>query len=678
MPEVDRAVELVADNVLAPFRSKRFEVIARLGAGGMGVVYEALDRERGARVALKTIRDPQAGSLLRFKNEFRALHDIRHPNLISLGELHEEDGAWFFTMELIDGTDFLRWVRGGKARGFIDSGTVSPEHRLRFETPISHVTNARTVVGESAEQIASSPTLVALSSDKTSSDESVALPSDGPSAASPEDGSASVIGLPPPTMRADSAGHPRVPFDEARLRDGLRQLARGLHALHQAKRIHRDIKPSNLLVSREGRVVLLDFGLVSHLKSSGSTNVEVVGTAEYMAPEQASARHIGAEADWYSVGVLLFEVMVGRFPFEGSAIQVLSDKQQRDAPRASSFIADLPSDLDRLCADLLARDPAARPAGEELLARLADGLLETSGTKLVTAEPVSEDDPFVGREREREALHEAAMPAFDPELAQPVAVTLEGESGVGKSALLARFLGEVTQRSPEALVLRGRCYERESVTFKAFDGIIDALATHLRSLRAVEAAGLVPRYAALLLEAFPVLGIVPAIAQAPMPRAAVSSPGERRNRLFDAMRELFQRLRAVSPVVLAIDDVQWADRDSLLLLQEIVRQPEGPPLLVVGTARPLAGASEAYPHTSARSGLASLGVKTHLLRIGRLPVDEARALAVRLLAARSSSRPHGSAPLDLDAIVRESGGHPLFIDALVRHACSEGAPSGSG
>ncbi len=667
--------------MLAPFRSKRFEVVARLGAGGMGVVYEAIDHEGGARVALKTIRDPQAGSLLRFKNEFRALHDLRHPNLVSLGELHEEDGAWFFTMELIDGVDFLRWVRSGRARGFVDSGTITPDRKIRLQTPISRVTDSEVVARAIVDRIASSPTVIAPSNDAISAVGSRVVPSD---ASSGDDAVAArgqtLIGPPAETVRADSGGHPRVPFDEARLRSGLRQLAQGLQALHQAKRIHRDIKPSNLIVSREGRVVLLDFGLVSEMRGSGSTNVEVVGTAEYMAPEQASAKHIGGEADWYAVGVLLFEVMVGRFPFEGTAIQVLSEKQRAEAPRASSFVPDLPADLDRLCADLLARDPAARPTAEEILARLAD--VDVASSHAPNAEPTLSDDPFVGREREREALHDAATPALDPELAQPVTVTLEGESGVGKSALLARFLEELSRRVPDAVLLRGRCYERESVTFKAFDGIVDALATHLRALRPVEAAGLVPRYAALLLEAFPVLGVVPALAQAPIPRAAIASPAERRNRLFDAMRELFQRLRAISPVVLAIDDVQWADRDSLLLLQEILRQPDGPPLLVVGTSRPLASAGSAAidPATPSRAGLASLGVKTHLLRIGRLPADEARALAETLLAARSSSRPPTmlslKISLDLDAIVRESGGHPLFIDALVRHACAEGATTG--
>src|SRR5258708_18944049 len=81
----------------------RFEIMRCLGAGGMGVVYEALDRERNVRVALKTLRAMSADTLLLFKSEFREFQNLQHPNLVSVGELFSDEGEWFFTMELIDG-----------------------------------------------------------------------------------------------------------------------------------------------------------------------------------------------------------------------------------------------------------------------------------------------------------------------------------------------------------------------------------------------------------------------------------------------------------------------------------------------------------------------------------------------------------------------------------------------
>ena len=83
----------------APFAgTPRFDVVRRLGAGGMGVVYEVVDRERSTPVALKTLRTFSADALMRFKHEFRALQDLHHENLVSLGELIEHQGRWFFTM----------------------------------------------------------------------------------------------------------------------------------------------------------------------------------------------------------------------------------------------------------------------------------------------------------------------------------------------------------------------------------------------------------------------------------------------------------------------------------------------------------------------------------------------------------------------------------------------------
>ncbi|HQP34221.1 MAG TPA: protein kinase, partial [Polyangiaceae bacterium] len=91
----------------------RYVVVRRIGAGGMGVVYEAHDRERGTRVALKTLRKLDPTALYRFKHEFRSLADVCHPNLVNLYELVSASSGWFFIMELIDGVNFLEWVRVG-------------------------------------------------------------------------------------------------------------------------------------------------------------------------------------------------------------------------------------------------------------------------------------------------------------------------------------------------------------------------------------------------------------------------------------------------------------------------------------------------------------------------------------------------------------------------------------
>ncbi|MFN0245665.1 MAG: protein kinase domain-containing protein, partial [Kofleriaceae bacterium] len=89
----------------------RFEVLDILGRGGMGVVYRAFDRERGIEVALKTMRGIAPDAVLRFKTEFRMLRDVKHPNLVQLGELFESAGTWFFTMDRLHGDNLVDWVR---------------------------------------------------------------------------------------------------------------------------------------------------------------------------------------------------------------------------------------------------------------------------------------------------------------------------------------------------------------------------------------------------------------------------------------------------------------------------------------------------------------------------------------------------------------------------------------
>ncbi|MEM9494061.1 MAG: protein kinase, partial [Myxococcota bacterium] len=97
-------------------RSTRFELISKLGEGGMGVVYEAHDRKRNMRVALKQLRKLDASNLYQFKREFRALSDLSHPNIVHLHELvsEPEEDRWFLSMELVDGTDFIGHVRSSR------------------------------------------------------------------------------------------------------------------------------------------------------------------------------------------------------------------------------------------------------------------------------------------------------------------------------------------------------------------------------------------------------------------------------------------------------------------------------------------------------------------------------------------------------------------------------------
>jgi serine/threonine protein kinase len=589
-------------SIVAP---KRFERVRCLGEGGEGVVYEALDRERGIRVALKTLRRATAESLTFLKHEFRAMQDVHHPNLVTLGELVSEGDECFFTMELVDGVDWVDYVR---------SSRVS----------VTELT-------------------------QTGSDVPSALTRTAPVEAG-----------------SDAAG-----FDEDRLRDALRQLAEAITALHDAGLVHRDIKPSNVRVTLDGRVVVMDFGLVVVTDGSTPWTLQVAGTPAYMAPEQVGLATVGPEADWYAVGVLLFEALTGTIPFNGSAVDVMMRKQREEPPLPSAVTAGVPADLDALCSALMRVVPAARPKGHEVLRAL--GGSRASHPRKVWSGPQTQAPPFVGRLDESEAL----LSAYRASRVEPVTVLVEGESGVGKTTLVRQFLQRLSLEVADVVVLAGRCYERESVPYKAFDGVVDAIARVLSHISNEEARAIVPTKPGPLVKVFPVLRRVRAVAERVRGPQPALPPLDLRARAFAALRELLTRLGDRRPLVVAIDDAQWADPDSLALLAELMQPPEAPSLLLVMTARTgtsVAGRGD-YAPDAKRPGptLAStMQWEVRRIELGPLPPGDANLLATELLERAGITDPQVAA-----WSARQAAGHPLFIDMMIRQA-DRGAPSTNG
>ncbi|HRI71249.1 MAG TPA: serine/threonine-protein kinase, partial [Polyangium sp.] len=556
------------DDLAAP-SSRRFFLQKRLGAGGFGTVYQAIDRDRHATVALKVLRRHDGPSISRFKNEFRSLAETVHENLVQLYELHAEGDTWFFTMELVQGGDALSYVR--------------------------------------------------------------------------------------------SSGRP---CDVQRLRHVLRQLAAGLAFLHRSGKLHRDVKPSNVMVSPEGHVLIVDFGLVSDISDLRTAKV-VCGTPAYMAPELALGFPAGTAADWYAVGVMIYEALTGRLPFRDA------DSSPTWPPPAPSTVANnVPDDLDQLCIELLARDPAQRPVGREVCRRLSLEGQAANGTLHVSLREERSgggDAVFVGRAAELDELRSALKMA---DQGHPVAVLVQGRSGMGKSALVQRFLQEVRACAPERLVLSGRCFEQESVPYKGIDGLVDDLCRHLRERSTADIATVLPAGFQMLARLFPQLKEIPGAGA----KAAIGTNDDGndnlllRQRAFVALRELLARSTTQVPV-LVVEDLQWGDLDSTAILGTLLHGQT--PLLLVISCR-----SEDVATNSVLSAFfATLGALESLVDVrhvdvGPLEDHDAEALSRVLLEADDRS---GAilAEKTLQSLVAEARGDPFLLAELTQ--CDPGA-----
>jgi serine/threonine protein kinase len=188
-----------------------------------------------------------------------------------------------------------------------------------------------------------------------------------------------------PLSQLASSGEPWQPRQAAEL---VCQLAEAVQSLHQQGLVHRDLKPSNVMVRREGEPVLMDFGLAKaiqapeqNLTAAGTT----MGTPGYMSPEQVSdARHIGPGMDIYSLGVILYELITGRRPFEGPPTAVYAQILYSDPASPSSIVPGLDSQLDVICLTALAKKPEQRfPSAREL----ANALSRYLGEQTVPAGP---------------------------------------------------------------------------------------------------------------------------------------------------------------------------------------------------------------------------------------------------------------------------------------------------
>jgi serine/threonine protein kinase len=211
----------------------------------------------------------------------------------------------------------------------------------------------------------------------------------------------------------------RGPFSAPEARDIAVQVLDGLAAAHDQELVHRDVKPSNVLIDRAGTAKLADFGIAKALADATSALTvtgQVLGTPRYLAPEQAAGRGATAQSDLYGVGLLLYEMLAGATPFQGTSLELALAHQQAPVPPLGKQRPDVPADLVQIIERALAKDPVQRypsaAAMRDALTAAGDATLPSSVTDTTqTAPPPSTPLPPVGAARRRRAWLIAALAA---------------------------------------------------------------------------------------------------------------------------------------------------------------------------------------------------------------------------------------------------------------------------
>ena len=266
-----------------------YEILGTLGHGGMGVVYQAYDRNLGRSIALKILRDELRGEAkiaARFHREAEAFGRLDHPNIVHVYSVGVVEDIPFIAMELVEGDTLADRMRR----------------------------------------------------------------------------------------------HGRIPWREV-LGYGA-QVARALGSAHQARIIHRDIKPGNILIDVSGRVRVTDFGIAKILDASTqlTTDGTRLGTPQYMCPERCQNRKVSPSSDIYSLGVVMFQAITGRLPYDARSSTELVREICRGQPkRVRDFVPDAPEGIDRLLAYMLESDPEKRPASADALAATIARVMEGGG-----------------------------------------------------------------------------------------------------------------------------------------------------------------------------------------------------------------------------------------------------------------------------------------------------------
>ena len=270
------------------FLGKRYEILERIGSGGMADVYKGRDHKLNRLVASKVLKSDYRSDgvfVSKFVSEARAAAGLMHPNVVNVYDVGQDRGLYFMVMELVDGITLKDYI-------------------------------------EKKRRISAKETI------------SIAI-----------------------------------------------QMVTGMEAAHKHHIIHRDIKPQNIIISKDGKVKVTDFGIARATTSSNTISANVMGSVHYTSPEQARGGVTDEKSDIYSVGITLYEMVTGHVPFDGDSTVSIAIKQlQEELPLPSREVRDIPYALEQIIIKCTQKSPENRyQNAQELLRDLKRALVEPNG-----------------------------------------------------------------------------------------------------------------------------------------------------------------------------------------------------------------------------------------------------------------------------------------------------------
>jgi eukaryotic-like serine/threonine-protein kinase len=409
------------------------------------------------------------------------------------------------------------------------------------------------------------------------------------------------------------------------------QILQALRYLHRRGLLHRDLKPANVLVV-DGVVKLLDFGLTVTREQAVGT----VGTVAYMAPETLREEPATEASDLYAVGLMAYELLSGRYPFDQSSTSNLL-QQILNSPPDLSQLGDLPIDLVDAIASLLDKDRAQRcsRASDAIEMLRPFAIKEDVEAAREIQESYLQAARFVGRETEISLLKNGLLSSID---GRGSAWLIGGESGVGKSRLLNEL--RIIALVEGALVLQGSAVSEGGSPYQSWHDIIEML---------VLSTDVTPEQASVIRDVVP---NVRQLVDFPVPDAPALNPQATQDRFLNTVEALFKTID--KPVLVLLEDLHWAGSEVFILLNRLAKTSGKLALMLVGTYR-----DDEAPDLPTRIRSAQV------VRLGRLESADVAVLLEGMLGTK------GSEPRIVEFVQRETEGNTFFIVEAIRALAEE-------